>query len=250
MMSPTGVKQGWLAPDCTFYVATAPAGSRSRWRGWRHGDRSVYDLILMFAAAARLETPFGQRSCAARVRFIMGNRKRSRSPGRVLVCRRRRGGQHLFRAVRIVLGVDRHRHRGPGQADLRNRRGAVRRGRPARRDSAHTRSPRPLRICARAGTGLGLSGLSPSGRAGFRDPRNLATVARYANPLDRGIILPIMRLFPRQRIEAMMEQESLKDVVRTFEPGAAPPGLPAWTSIATLGHSPGHTVFLGMMIAC
>ena len=66
-----------------------------------------------------------------------------------------------------------------------------------------------------------------------------------------GIILPIMGLFPRQRIEAMMEKESLKDVVRTFEPGAAPPGLPAWTSIATPGHSPGHTVFSsGMMIAC
>jgi glyoxylase-like metal-dependent hydrolase (beta-lactamase superfamily II) len=73
--------------------------------------------------------------------------------------------------------------------------------------------------------------------------RDLATVARYANPLERGIMLPIMRLFPRQRIEAMMEKESLRDVVRTFEPGAAPPGLPAWTSIATPGHSPGHTAF-------
>ncbi len=73
--------------------------------------------------------------------------------------------------------------------------------------------------------------------------RNLATVARYANPLDRGIILPIMRLFPRQRIEAMLERESLKEVARTLEPDAAPRGLPEWTSIATPGHSPGHTVF-------
>jgi glyoxylase-like metal-dependent hydrolase (beta-lactamase superfamily II) len=73
--------------------------------------------------------------------------------------------------------------------------------------------------------------------------RNLATVARYGNPLDRGIILPLLRLFPRRRIEAMMARESLAAVVRTFEPEAAPPGLPAWASIATPGHSPGHTAF-------
>lgn len=74
--------------------------------------------------------------------------------------------------------------------------------------------------------------------------RTLATAARYANPLDRWIIFPLLRLFPRQRVEAMMEKESLRGVVQTFEPGAAPPGLPDWTSIATPGHSPGHTSFL------
>ena len=73
--------------------------------------------------------------------------------------------------------------------------------------------------------------------------RNLATVARYANPLDRGIILPLLRLFPRRWIEAMMARESLEAVVRTFEPETAPPGLPEWTSITTPGHSPGHTAF-------
>ena len=55
--------------------------------------------------------------------------------------------------------------------------------------------------------------------------------------------LPLLRLFPRRWIEAMMEKESLKEVVRTFEPEAAPPGLPEWTSIITPGHSPGHTAF-------
>jgi glyoxylase-like metal-dependent hydrolase (beta-lactamase superfamily II) len=73
--------------------------------------------------------------------------------------------------------------------------------------------------------------------------RNLATVARYANPLDRRIILPLLRLLPRQRIEALLEQDSLKEVARTFEPEAAPPGLPEWTSIPTPGHAPGHTAF-------
>ena len=73
--------------------------------------------------------------------------------------------------------------------------------------------------------------------------RNLATVAQYANPLDRWLILPILRLLPRQWVESMMEKESLEEVVRTFEPGAAPPGLPEWTSITTPGHSPGHTSF-------
>jgi glyoxylase-like metal-dependent hydrolase (beta-lactamase superfamily II) len=73
--------------------------------------------------------------------------------------------------------------------------------------------------------------------------RNLATVARYANPLDRRIILPLLRLFPKHWIESMLERESLKEVVRTFEAEAPPPGLPEWTSITTPGHSPGHTVF-------
>lgn len=40
-----------------------------------------------------------------------------------------------------------------------------------------------------------------------------------------------------------MERESLKGVAWTFEPEAAPPGLPEWTSMATPGHSPGHTAF-------
>lgn len=74
--------------------------------------------------------------------------------------------------------------------------------------------------------------------------RNLATVACYANPLDRWIILPLLRLFPRRWIEAMMERESLGEVVRAFEPETAPSGLPEWTSITTPGHSPGHTAFL------
>jgi glyoxylase-like metal-dependent hydrolase (beta-lactamase superfamily II) len=73
--------------------------------------------------------------------------------------------------------------------------------------------------------------------------RNLATVVRYANPLDRWIILPLLRLFPRRRVEAMMEKESLQGVVQTFGPELAPPGLPEWTSMSTPGHSPGHTAF-------
>ena len=73
--------------------------------------------------------------------------------------------------------------------------------------------------------------------------RNLATVGRYANPLDRRVIVPLLRLFPRRWIEAMMERESLKAVAQTFEPEVAPPGLPEWTSITTPGHSPGHTSF-------
>lgn len=73
--------------------------------------------------------------------------------------------------------------------------------------------------------------------------RNLATVDRYANPLDRRVIVPLLRLFPRRWVEAMMAKESLAEVVQTFEPDTAPPGLPEWTSIATPGHSPGHTSF-------
>jgi glyoxylase-like metal-dependent hydrolase (beta-lactamase superfamily II) len=74
--------------------------------------------------------------------------------------------------------------------------------------------------------------------------RNLATVARYANALDRWIIVPLLRLFPRRWLETKIEQQSLKEVVRVFEPDAPPPGLSDWTSITTPGHSPGHTAFI------
>ena len=74
--------------------------------------------------------------------------------------------------------------------------------------------------------------------------RNLATVAKYANALDRWIIMPLLRLFPRRWLETKLEQQSLKEVARVFEPDADPPGLSDWTSITTPGHSPGHTAFI------
>jgi glyoxylase-like metal-dependent hydrolase (beta-lactamase superfamily II) len=73
--------------------------------------------------------------------------------------------------------------------------------------------------------------------------RNLATVERFANPLDRWFILPLLRAMPRRRVEAMLKKESLVGVARALDPDGAVPGLPDWKSILTPGHSPGHVVF-------
>jgi len=70
--------------------------------------------------------------------------------------------------------------------------------------------------------------------------RDLATVTRYATPLDRVVVLPLMRLMPRRRVEAMIAADSLEGWARPLPQDGSVPGLPGWTWIATPGHSPGH----------
>jgi glyoxylase-like metal-dependent hydrolase (beta-lactamase superfamily II) len=72
---------------------------------------------------------------------------------------------------------------------------------------------------------------------------DIATFREYAHPLDRWIILPILRLMSKKRIEAIVSRGSLKDVARALDPGAAPPGLPDWEAVPTPGHTPGHVAF-------
>ncbi len=67
-------------------------------------------------------------------------------------------------------------------------------------------------------------------------------VKEYANPLDTWVILPLMRLMPRQH-EAMLSASSFKEAARVFDPGAGVPGLPGWECIPTPGHTPGHVSF-------
>jgi glyoxylase-like metal-dependent hydrolase (beta-lactamase superfamily II) len=72
---------------------------------------------------------------------------------------------------------------------------------------------------------------------------DLSTIEKYANPLDRWIVLPLLRAMPRRRVEAMLSSASIKDVVRAFNPSAAVPSLPDWECIPTPGHTPGHVAF-------
>jgi len=72
---------------------------------------------------------------------------------------------------------------------------------------------------------------------------DLSTVEKYANPLDRWIILPLLRLMPRRRVESMLSKASLKEVAQAFDPGGTVPGLPDWRCIHTPGHTPGHVAF-------
>jgi glyoxylase-like metal-dependent hydrolase (beta-lactamase superfamily II) len=62
-------------------------------------------------------------------------------------------------------------------------------------------------------------------------------------PLDRWVILPMVRALPRRRRESMLTESSFKDVARAFDPAAGLPGLADWECISTPGHTPGHVSF-------
>ena len=72
---------------------------------------------------------------------------------------------------------------------------------------------------------------------------DLAAIRSYANPLDRWVVLPLLRLKGAKRAEAVVARVSLGDVARSFDPSAGVPGLPDWEAVPTPGHTPGHVVF-------
>lgn len=72
---------------------------------------------------------------------------------------------------------------------------------------------------------------------------DFAAMVEQAGPLDRFLILPIMRAMGRQRREAAIAKSSLREVARLFEPDGAVPALPDWRAIRTPGHTPGHVSF-------
>lgn len=72
---------------------------------------------------------------------------------------------------------------------------------------------------------------------------DMATFRRFANPLDRWLVLPVMRLMGARRAEAMVAQASIREVTRSFDPGHRLPGLPDWEAVLTPGHTPGHVAF-------
>jgi glyoxylase-like metal-dependent hydrolase (beta-lactamase superfamily II) len=71
----------------------------------------------------------------------------------------------------------------------------------------------------------------------------LSTVKKYANPLDRWIILPLLHLMPERARASTLAESSFKDVARAFDPGSGVPDLPDWECIHTPGHAPGHVSF-------
>jgi glyoxylase-like metal-dependent hydrolase (beta-lactamase superfamily II) len=73
--------------------------------------------------------------------------------------------------------------------------------------------------------------------------RDFAAIVASAMPLDRWIVLPLMRAMGRRRREAIFARSSLGEVARTFEPDSAVPGLPGWQCIPTPGHTPGHVSY-------
>ena len=73
---------------------------------------------------------------------------------------------------------------------------------------------------------------------------DFAAMARYAGPLDRWLILPIMRAIGRRRREAALAGSSLAGIVQALAPGGAIPGVEGWEWISTPGHTPGHVAYV------
>ena len=72
---------------------------------------------------------------------------------------------------------------------------------------------------------------------------DFATMVASAGPLDRYLILPLLRAMGRRRREAVLARSSLGDAASTFEAGAGVPGLAGWEAIPTPGHTPGHVSY-------
>lgn len=72
---------------------------------------------------------------------------------------------------------------------------------------------------------------------------DFAAMVASAGPLDRYVILPLMRAMGRRRREAVLAKSSMGEAASTFEPGAGVPGLPDWECIPTPGHTPGHVSY-------
>jgi glyoxylase-like metal-dependent hydrolase (beta-lactamase superfamily II) len=68
-------------------------------------------------------------------------------------------------------------------------------------------------------------------------------VPAYANPLDRWLVAPLLKLVPRRKLEAMQAEGSLEPVASAFDPATGVPGLPDWECLPTPGHTPGHVAF-------
>lgn len=65
-------------------------------------------------------------------------------------------------------------------------------------------------------------------------------LAEYANPLDRWVLGPLLRLLPAGTIP----ETDMADLVRPMDPASGVPGLPGWRCVPTPGHTPGHVALL------
>ena len=72
---------------------------------------------------------------------------------------------------------------------------------------------------------------------------DFAAMQRHAGPVDRWVILPLMRAVGQRRRDAILARGSLGDLARTILPGTDVPGLAGWECIATPGHTPGYVAY-------
>jgi len=68
-------------------------------------------------------------------------------------------------------------------------------------------------------------------------------IPQYANPLDRWVLGPLLRLMPARTRARMVAAGALTDLVQPLDPAGEVPGLPGWRCIPTPGHTPGHVAY-------
>lgn len=73
--------------------------------------------------------------------------------------------------------------------------------------------------------------------------RDLLAMQATAMPLDRWIVLPIMRAMGARRRQAIFDSATLAGLARPLDPSTAIPGLPGWVCVPTPGHTAGHVSF-------
>jgi glyoxylase-like metal-dependent hydrolase (beta-lactamase superfamily II) len=73
---------------------------------------------------------------------------------------------------------------------------------------------------------------------------DFAAMVRFAGPLDRWLILPLMRAIGGRRREAALSGSSLAGIVHPLGPGGAIPGVDGWEWTHTPGHTPGHVAYV------
>jgi glyoxylase-like metal-dependent hydrolase (beta-lactamase superfamily II) len=66
----------------------------------------------------------------------------------------------------------------------------------------------------------------------------------YGMPLDRWIVVPLMRLLPAGTRGRITAHNDITDVTRPFRREDGLPGMPDWDWIHTPGHTPGHVAYL------
>ena len=73
--------------------------------------------------------------------------------------------------------------------------------------------------------------------------RDFSAMRDTAMPLDRWLVLPMMRAMGARRRQAIFDSATLAGVVRVLDPSRNIPGLPGWACVPTPGHTLGHVSF-------
>jgi glyoxylase-like metal-dependent hydrolase (beta-lactamase superfamily II) len=73
---------------------------------------------------------------------------------------------------------------------------------------------------------------------------SFSAMRESAGPMDRAVVLPLLRAMGRRRREAAIARSSIRGEAAVLEPDGLVPGLPDWRWVHTPGHTPGHVSYV------